>query len=184
MASTSLTIFDTGRISKLSAMMLAGVLACSSVMSPPVLAQDAAATQGETAEAADPTASLVLGDDLRAVFPDMTDELVVYLRQRRTRSVAINDMKGVDPKVAKVIRRTLARGLEGKGITSKETASTRISGRLIERQIGQRRVAVLEWCIMDRRGTELCAMRKRLVLTGPLVVDGGEVRSDITLSRN
>lgn len=56
MASTSLTIFDTGRISKLSAMMLAGVLACSSVMSPPVLAQDAAATQGETAEAADPTA--------------------------------------------------------------------------------------------------------------------------------
>lgn len=128
MASTSLTIFDTGRISKLSAMMLAGVLACSSVMSPPVLAQDAAATQGETAEAADPTASLVLGDDLRAVFPDMTDELVVYLRQRRTRSVAINDMKGVDPKVAKVIRRTLASGLEGKGIASKATASTRISG--------------------------------------------------------
>ncbi|QDU40189.1 hypothetical protein Mal4_45440 [Maioricimonas rarisocia] len=173
-ASPLSTRFTTARCSNLATVALAGVLGWFACAPQSVHAQDVAAGEQKEAEEADESADMVLGDDLQAIVPELTDELVTYLGKRNTRRVAIEGLRGAEPLVEKVMVRTLTAGLKAEGIANNATAATRLKGRLTERQDGGRRLAVLEWCLLDRTGFELCAMRHRLTITGPLVVEAPE----------
>ncbi|MFG0332372.1 MAG: hypothetical protein ACF8TS_03325 [Maioricimonas sp. JB049] len=179
-ASTYLTGFTTARFPNRAVVALAGMLMWSACGLQSAQAQDVAAGEQPQAEESDESVGMVLGEDLQAVVPELAGELVTYLEKRNTRRVAIEGMDGAQPLLEKVMIRTLTAELKAEGIDNTATATTRLKGRLIERQVGDRRLAVLEWCLQDRTGFELCAMRHRLSITGPLVV---EAREDVIASR-